>query len=330
MKIVKMTKKHLPELAIVLADAFDNWRIQSKGETDRKLRKPETMNPFIELEPEGCFIALEERKVIGGIFSHEWGKMGWIGTFGVSPEYQKKGYGKQLLYQAIEYLDKKRNVTKLALETMANSKENIALYSKMGFRPAFQTISLEKQILISDKEKKRINELMLKYNLETTFYSEETNKQDILNRCKWISGKIENGLDYSSEIELAYKNKFGDTILVKRDGFVIAFAYCRTISIHQDIDSPDLFVKILVIDVDQKEKEILELILLTASNFGFENNKTNIRINVNSSYWSVYKYLLDNNYRIRSTLLRMIKFSEEIRAFDNIHDWIVNCSGLTM
>jgi len=84
---------------------------------------------------------------VGAIFSHTYGKLGWIGTFGVSTEYQEKGLGKQLMLKAIDYLDKEKNVTKLGLETMPDSAVNIGLYSKLGFKPAFHTIRLYRDIV---------------------------------------------------------------------------------------------------------------------------------------------------------------------------------------
>ncbi|HUU76974.1 MAG TPA: GNAT family N-acetyltransferase [candidate division Zixibacteria bacterium] len=331
MKIQPMSKKHIPEVAEVLADAFTAWRIKRRGkDAPRRLRNPECVLPYIELEPNGCFIALDKKKIIGAIFTHVWGKMGWIGTFGVVPEYQSKGIGKDLMIKAINYLDRERNVTRLALETMADSAENIGLYSKLGFKPAFQTMHLTKPISFSKEKENQLDTLLQTKSIELDYYSKEQNREDSLTRIRWLSSKIENGLDFTSEIELIDENNFGDTILLKQDGFIIALATCRTVSRHINYENPDLEIRIILIDFDIKDKEVFDIILLACEKYGFENNKEALRLRINSSYWLAFEYLLKSEFKLRGSLLRMIKFSEDIKSFDHQHEWIVLGFGLTM
>lgn len=332
MKITKMTKKHLPEVIDVLAEAFHAWRIQRRGkDAEKRYRAPEYIIPYIELNPNGSLVAIDKRKVVGAIFVHVWGKFGWIGTFGVHPDYQNKGVGKELMSSAIKYLDVEKNVTKLSLETMTSSAVNIGLFSKLGFKPAFQTMSLQKQIAFASEKQKRLNELLEKDRLEIEYFSEEPQQEDALTRCSWLSSKIENGLDYSSKIVVTEKYNQGETILLKKDGFIIAFANCKLKSNYQeDTDNPTLIVKILVIDKDEKNKQVFDALLLCCEDFGQKNGKTELRISVNSSYWLAYEYLLKYGFHIRSSVLRMIKYSEDIKSYDHHHEWIVNCSSLTM
>jgi len=332
MKIIKMTKKHVPDVIEVLADAFQAWNVKRRGpDAKRRLRTPECIVSYLELDPEGSFVAIDKRKIVGAIFAHVWGKFGWIGTFGVHPDYQEKGLGKELMKRAINYLDREKNVTKLSLETMNSSASNIGLYSKLGFRPAFQTISLKKSIEFSKAQETKLNEILTQNEIEVQYYSTETQREDALSRCNWLSSKIENGLEYSTKITITEKYKQGETIMLKKDGFIIAFANCRLVSNYQNVeDKPTLMIKVLLIDTDIKNKTILDALLLSCEKFGKENGKTELRMSINSSYWLAYEYLLNYGFIIRSSILRMIKFSEEIKAFDERHEWIVNCSSLTM
>ncbi|MCK5046415.1 MAG: GNAT family N-acetyltransferase, partial [Candidatus Heimdallarchaeota archaeon] len=270
-------------------------------------------------------------KVVGAIFCHVWGKFGWIGTFGVHPDFQEKGYGKALMSKAIEYLDKKRNVTTLALETMNASTFNIGLYSKLGFKPAFQTMRLIRPIILSPLKETNFSKFAKENNLELSYMSQEEDKADIFTRCGWLASKIENGLDYRTEIELAEKYNFGETILLKREGFIIGFAICRTFRRYEtdEIDL-DLTVKILVIDKDMKDPQYLDYLLYACDKFGGKLNRTSLKMNINSSYWLVYKHLINSEFRVRSTILRMIKFSEDIKSYDHYHEWLVNCTSFSM
>ncbi|MHA1461862.1 MAG: GNAT family N-acetyltransferase [Candidatus Heimdallarchaeota archaeon] len=332
MKITKMTKKHLPEVIDVLAEAFHEWRIQRRGkDAVKRYRSPEYLIPYMELDPNGCLVAIDKRKVVGAIFAHVWGKYGWIGTFGVHPDYQNKGVGKKLMVEAIKYLDIEKNVTQLSLETMTSSAVNIGLYSKLGFKPAFQTMSLKKQIAFTPEKQKELSELLEKDRIEIQYFSEEPQQEDALTRCSWLSNKIESGLDYSSKIVVTEKYNQGETILLKKDGFIIAFANCRLITnVQGETDNPTLMVKILVIDKDEKNKQVFDALLLCCEDLGQKYGKTEFRMNINSSYWLAYEYLLKNGFQIRSSLLRMVKYSEDIKSYDHHHEWIVNCSALTM
>jgi len=213
---------------------------------------------------------------------------------------------------------------------MADSAENIGLYSKLGFKPAFQTMHLTKPISFSKEKENQLDTLLQTKSIELDYYSKEQNREDSLTRIRWLSSKIENGLDFTSEIELIDENNFGDTILLKQDGFIIALATCRTVSRHINYENPDLEIRIILIDFDIKDKEVFDIILLACEKYGFENNKEALRLRINSSYWLAFEYLLKSEFKLRGSLLRMIKFSEDIKSFDHQHEWIVLGFGLTM
>ncbi|MHA1434948.1 MAG: GNAT family N-acetyltransferase [Candidatus Heimdallarchaeota archaeon] len=316
MKIIKMTEKHIPEVCNVLEESFRASRLKRKGKArERRERNPKGFIVYIEKDPDGSFVAIDKRKVVGAIFSHVYGKLGWIGTFGISTEYQEKGLGKQLMLRAIDYLDKEKNVTKLGLETMPDSAVNIGLYSKLGFKPAFHTIRLYRDITIDKKRKEHFEKLIEEKNIQVNFFSHKENKEDAYTRCGWLASKIENGLDYRPELEITDNEKFGETILLEHDGFIIGYAICRTYQRNLNSQDDTMNVRVLVIDPAQKDQELLDILLYACEKFGLENNRVNLRV---------------AGFRVRGSLLRMIKFSEDIKTFDHHNEWIVHCSGYTM
>lgn len=330
MKIIKMTEKHIEDAIGVLSEAFNAWAYKRRGIARFRKRKVESIIPYIKQDPEGCFIAIEKKKVIGVIFSHVWGKLGWIGTFGVNPDYQEQGIGKQLMLKAIDYLDNNCNVTTLGLETMSDSSSNIGLYSKLGFKPAFLTISLIKTINKSSLNDSNFNDFVSTNNLEISYFSKEENKNDALARCSWLASKLLNGLNYNPEILLTDNSNFGDTILLKREGFIIGYAVCRTFDKYHDDENKNLYVRIMVIDTDIKDRNYLNYLCNACEQFGIQNNKSVIRLSINSSYWLAYDHLINNRFNVRSSILRMIKYSDEIKSYDHYHEWLVNCANWTM
>ncbi|MBN1330421.1 MAG: GNAT family N-acetyltransferase [Candidatus Heimdallarchaeota archaeon] len=331
MKIIPMTKKHIPCVIEVLKEAFNDSSLKRRGLARERKRTAESIIPYIENEPEGCLVALEKNKVVGAIFGHVWGKIGWIGTFGVDPEFQGKGVGKELMLKITDFLDKKKNVTYLGLETMPDSNSNIGLYCKLGFKPAFQTISLIRPIIDSPRKNQEFTNFALENNLEISYFSQEENKDEVYTRCQWLAEKIENGLDHSFEMKIANEYKYGETIFVKHEGFIVAYAICRLKDRYEETTpEQSLTVKIIVTDKDIKEPKLLDYILLACEKFGLKNNKTEIKLSINSSYWLTFQHLISNGFRVRSALLRMVKFSEDIRAYDHQHEWLVNCASFTM
>lgn len=99
----------------------------------------------LEKDPEGCFLAEDNGKVLGFIYSRTWGRVGWFGTFAVLPEYQGQGIGKELINASLEYL-LLQGCRVIGIETMPESAYNIGLYLGRGFKPRYLTIQLSKHL----------------------------------------------------------------------------------------------------------------------------------------------------------------------------------------
>lgn len=123
-------------------DAFVAW-----GHANRSLvgtRPPRTLANIREGhadDPAGCFVALEDGQVVGYIFSHTWGRVGWFGTFGVRPDRQGQGIGSALIERSVAYLEE-AGCTTVGLATMPDSAHNIGLYMRHGFTTDGLTLRL--------------------------------------------------------------------------------------------------------------------------------------------------------------------------------------------
>lgn len=85
---------------------------------------------FIEFNPFGCFVCVDEDKVAGCVMTFCHDKSAWIGNFIVSGKYRGKGIGRKLLSRAIEYLDNKKK-KQIYLNAAYKAK---GLYKKFGFK----------------------------------------------------------------------------------------------------------------------------------------------------------------------------------------------------
>lgn len=104
--------------AIRLTDTM-NWELTEKDFTF-----------MMELEPQGCFVALADEKRVGITTTAHFGKIGCIGNVIVDTRYRSKGIGVKLVKEAIRYLSEKSAKT-IALYAYQNTVE---FYEKMGFK----------------------------------------------------------------------------------------------------------------------------------------------------------------------------------------------------
>jgi ribosomal protein S18 acetylase RimI-like enzyme len=94
---------------------------------------------LLSFEPNGCFVAEMDGRVIGSATSTRYipnsgaGSFGWIGMVLVDPEYRRHGIGSTLLKRCIQYL-KDCGVETVKLDATPMGK---LVYEKLGFRDEY-------------------------------------------------------------------------------------------------------------------------------------------------------------------------------------------------
>ncbi len=87
----------------------------------------------LEFQPKLFFLGLLDCRVVGSIMVGYDGHRGWINYLAVAPEFQRHGYGKQLVYRAIEEL-KRLGCPKVNLQVRKSNTSVIDFYKRLGFR----------------------------------------------------------------------------------------------------------------------------------------------------------------------------------------------------
>ena len=91
---------------------------------------PADWKRFIDLEPEGCFIATREGKDVGTVTTTTYGtKLAWLGMVLVAPDNRRQGIGGALLKKGIAYLQEK-NLECIGLDATPLGNK---LYLTLGF-----------------------------------------------------------------------------------------------------------------------------------------------------------------------------------------------------
>jgi hypothetical protein len=82
------------------------------------------------IEPEGCFVSLDDSKRIGIATTISFGTIGWFGNLIVDEDYRNRGAGSLLLEHSLKYLMSK-NVRTVGLYAYI---DRIPFYSRFGFK----------------------------------------------------------------------------------------------------------------------------------------------------------------------------------------------------
>ena len=87
---------------------------------------------YLARNPETCFVAVDEGKIVGAILSGHDGHRGYIGHTAVSTDCQRQGIGSLLVETALDAL-KAQGMNKVNLVVFVRNEKGNAFWEKMGF-----------------------------------------------------------------------------------------------------------------------------------------------------------------------------------------------------
>ncbi len=88
---------------------------------------------FLGLEPEGCFVAVLDGRVVATTTTERFGPVGWIGMVTTDPQHRSLGIGRRLMHAAISHL-RGAGARTVKLDATPMGKP---LYERLGFRPEY-------------------------------------------------------------------------------------------------------------------------------------------------------------------------------------------------
>ncbi|MDE6412392.1 MAG: GNAT family N-acetyltransferase [Eubacterium sp.] len=87
---------------------------------------------FLERNPDTCFVAEADNKIIGVIMAGNDGRRGYIYHTAVHPSCRKQGIGSRLVQTALDAL-KQLGISKVALVVFEQNQSGNAFWEKQGF-----------------------------------------------------------------------------------------------------------------------------------------------------------------------------------------------------
>lgn len=277
------------------AAAFGEWWRSVRG--PGAMLAPRTRQNVLSRlarDPQGCFVAEEEGRPVGFIFSCTWGRVGWFGTFAVRPEHQGRGLGQALLSASLDYLRREPQRT-IGLETMPESAANMGLYLKMGFQP------------------RRLN-LLLARPVEPSHSDElpRWSAADPATRARWLAelqaacGAIYPGLDWSKEILLTEQFGIGETLVLLASGRAVGLSVVALAGTRENFARERAHVQALALHPDHTDTGTFCTLLAASESLAAAQGKAMLTVSCYSAHTWALQHLLSWGYRVERGLLRMV------------------------
>ena len=85
----------------------------------------EGITKYLARNPDTCFVAVEQERIVGAILTGHDGRRGYISHTAVSPACQRQGIGKQMVETALKAL-KAQGINKVSLVAFAHNEKGNA------------------------------------------------------------------------------------------------------------------------------------------------------------------------------------------------------------
>ena len=314
--IREMREQDADEVRAVEAIGFGAWWKQSKGESVELPQRTRTVvRANREKDPGGCFVAEEDGRVVGFIFSRTWGSVGWFGTFSVLPEYQGHGIGKELIAASVDSMRHAPQPGRvIGLETMPESPYNLGLYLRLGFQARFLTFLLNKTLDPST---------VGAVTLPRWSAADAEKPERWLADLRQATDQIQSGLDYSKEILSTARHNLGETLVLADSATAIGSSTVWLGSVREGADTESATVQVLTLHPDHTDSETFHALIMASEALARGASKQRLAVPVNACHTWALDQLLRWGYRIERSLVRMVLQGTDEGPSVNGH---VNCS----
>ena len=159
--------------------------------------------------------ARDNGRLIGSNIATRWGSFGFFGPLTVLPEYWDRGVAQRLLDSTMTVFDR-WGVRRTGLFTFAQSPKHVGLYQKYGYWPGYLTVLMTRAPEPDSAQRPPT----LLSNLK------KADREQAIEACARLTGKIDKGLDLSDEIRSVLKQHVGDVVLTHARSTLDSFAIC--------------------------------------------------------------------------------------------------------
>lgn len=166
--------------------------------------------------PDRAYAAERDGELVGSNFVSRWGSFGFFGPLTTRPDVWDQGVGKRLLEPVMERFSS-WELRFAGLFTFAESTKHVGLYQRFGFWPRMLTAIMVRPVqqAAAPRGAARFSALA------------EDERAQAVRDALTLTDRVYPGLDLSDEILTVQRLGLGDTVIVRDDAGVAAFAVCH-------------------------------------------------------------------------------------------------------
>ncbi len=295
--IRQMTQQDADAVRKIDAAAFSSWASDVwEQPVEIPPRTRDNVLDCLEKDSQGSFVAEKAGSVLGFIFSRTWGDVGWFGTFGVLPEHQHRGIGRQLVAASLQYLRQEPSRV-IGLETMADSPSNLGLYLRLGFQLRFPTLRLSKVLGPPTADPVGI--------CHWADGDDET-QQRWLNQLRDATRQIPPGLDYSKEILSTVRLHLGEVLVLHEDDRAVGVSVIELAPTREGPQDDNAHVRVVALHPAHTNERALRSLLGASEVTARAAGKKSLLVPVNGRHVWAIEQVLDDGYRVDHLSVRMV------------------------
>jgi predicted N-acetyltransferase YhbS len=155
-------------------------------------------------------VAEQDNRLLGIVFGHCWGSVGWLGPVAVSPNARRSGIGRALVEQVTRELER-RGCTAIVVDSEREERILAPFYARARFRSMWETVSLVKRLeTISAQPSDWVNP-----DVHAAAFAEGVHE---------LGRSVANGIELLPLIEWWRARAWGDGLLLRYQGEPVALA----------------------------------------------------------------------------------------------------------
>ena len=94
--------------------------------------KEDQIHHFLEMNPDTCFVAVDQGRLIGTVLGGNDGRRGYIYHLAVAPAFQRSGLGRELVLRCLNAL-KNAGLQKCHIFVIADNEEGKKFWDRIGW-----------------------------------------------------------------------------------------------------------------------------------------------------------------------------------------------------
>jgi GNAT superfamily N-acetyltransferase len=287
-------ERDIESLNRVFADAFtDRYRRDGLVGVRVPLLNPQVWRYALFDAGEGAMVWRDEAGQIAAFnVAHRSGAEGWMGPLAVRPDRQGMGIGKTIVRTAVDWLID-QGVATVGLETMPRTVENIGFYARLGFTPAYLTVTMTRDIGTRGHGVPSLLSQRAAGPREAATAAAHRLVTDLVPGLP--------GPDFTREIVLTAELGLGDTTLVEGPAGLDALALWHSAPLAEGRPKEELRILKLAARNERAFLAAIAATEATAARAGIRR----VSVRCQTRYEPAFRQLIERGYRVRWTDLRM-------------------------